>query len=367
MQARFALLYALPLLLALSCTEEIIVVEATTEDPPAPPAPAYQELAVSQGHHRRYFNSILTDGGLYVEGENLSLLVQATDQIGRCEHTVPLTGAQALTEQLHATLWRDHISIERVGLNVPRCFDQFSVQLPLDSIEPNILGPKNIDAYRSQLLFSDKYLFYPYEVADDPRLHLAIIEVGIPSNVNANPEILHIERIVLEIVTIDFRYNQYAVPGGIVLASTGEAGEEGTFRISTSGAVTKVHDQQLFKVFSHGGKLYGVHHTGTYDLIAIVVTSTTGEEWTPYLRVPFDFLFYDFKELQDGELVAYLNEHLLHIPYFGPDSVTTVRLNIQEIGTNPIMTVASLDSTLYVGTLSGLFYRDLAEALGDGQ
>lgn len=165
----------------------------------------------------------------------------------------------------------------------------------------------------------------------------------------------------------DYSQNQYAVPGGIVLEAAGVTGQQGTFRVSTTGAVTKVYDHRLLKVFSYEQKLYGMHYPDNYDLATIVVTSTTGEEWTPYMRLNADAMFLDFKESQSGELIAYSDEQLLYIPRFGPDSIATVQLNVGEITTNPITTVAALDSTLYVGTLSGLFYRNLAEALADEQ
>lgn len=195
---------------------------------------------------------------------------------------------------------------------------------------------------------------------------MAIIEVELNREFLLVPRIKRVQRVVLKGVTMnDFNYYYHAVPGGILVEANGVTGQYGTFRISTTGEVSKVYDYFLLKVFPYQG-LYGMHYAvdGTYA--TEIVTSTDGTNWTPYARANADAIL-NFKELEQGQLIAYWNAQLLYIPQFGPDSLTTVNLNVHEIGNNTITTVASLDSTLYVGTLSGLFYRDLAEALGDGQ
>ena len=139
--AMFALL-----LTSAGCTEEIVVVEKATVEPPA-----YHELADSRGFYRRYFNSVRVDGGLFFSGENLDLLVRSPDEVDNCLVSISRTNTTALTSELHAELFRDYISIEGIGDGAFMCDGQLNASVPLDSIEPNIVRPRQLPYQQSHL------------------------------------------------------------------------------------------------------------------------------------------------------------------------------------------------------------------------
>ena len=341
----------------LGCREEVIV----TEIAPTEPEFYYRELPEASGVFRRFYSAGLTTEGLHYRGDYAKLQVRSPTDVENCVGTFdrsPVPVGSTLTATYEAGV----IRLIPIGEGASICSDRFDYRLPLTHIDSAILIPAELDFRHTHFVLSGRYLFFPYGLRDDPQLHVAIIEavVGGPFE---PPTVRQIKRVVVEGVTLnDFAYGHYAVPAGAVLGASGVTGTHGTFLVDTTSRVSRAAEYRITNVFAYRNEHYGLHLTpdGTREL----VTTTTGARWTPIADLGTQALRPVFTETTTGNLLAYYNDQILLVE-FGPTSLRTIALSQREVAGHHITSVHQLDSILYVGTLSGIFYRRYEEALRD--
>jgi hypothetical protein len=127
----------------------------------------------------------------------------------------------------------------------------------------------------------------------------------------------------------------------------------GIYRITGNGELTKVLNKILYNIVEEGGIMYGIGNGQMYT------SYDSGISWNAAYELSPDFRILSFTRV-NGKIIAYYRAQLFEISP-GPNGIGIKELDNDGLDGYQITSVSLLQDKVYLTSLGGVFYKDLAE------
>ena len=349
-----------------TCTKEVEIIQTVEVEVPAPVF--FQELSISEGPFKRYFNIQATKDFLLAQGENQITEIRDSNDIEWCVRFERDQHKEPIGKSIYANVSQGGIRYVPSETRAT-CVDQIRKTILMDSIDSDIntLYLSLPRYWQSYALVSGQYIFFPYAKENTPGVHMALIEIDttLKGGTFTQLSVKNIQNYSLAITDFfSYTFDHWAAPDGFLFSiGSNDPSEHGTYKISFDGNIRKVMDRPALRMFTYQGNWYAMYPDLNEGIIEESLDN--GNTWQRKYSFPEAFrASTTFLEI-DGRLIGHFNDRLTLVEQFDDSGFRTVELNNREISSHTITSIGKIKDRAYIATLSGLFSRNWEALLED--